>query len=102
MPKLSQTQLAGGESAGDRDRAALEQGPGDQLGVIPGRRVADCGQGEVTSAGRPALRPRWGDQAVELTPSQGHRDLRVARWIEDVRAHRPVGAVVAAGVDPAE
>ena len=81
---------------GDRDCAALEQGPGDQPRVIPGRRVADGGQGEEASAGRAALGPRRADQAVELAPGEGHRDLRVAGRVEDMGAHRPVGAVVAA------
>ncbi len=61
-------------SARDRDCTALEQRLGDQLRVVPGRGVADAGQDEEASAGRPALRPRRADQAVELAPGDRHRD----------------------------
>ncbi len=48
-------------------------------------------------------RLRRADQAVALAPGDRHRHvLGVAGRVEDVAAHRPVGAVVALGVDPAE
>ena len=38
------------------DGAALEQRAGDQLGVVPGRRVADAGEDEEAGAGGAAVR----------------------------------------------
>ena len=40
--------------------AALEQGAGDQLGVVPGRGVADPGEDEEAGAGGAAVRPSAG------------------------------------------
>ena len=91
-------------SGGGRDGAALEQRAGDQLGVVPGRRVADAGQDEEAGAGGAALRLAAGRPGGRARPRRssparppGSR-LGSKTWV----AHRPVGAVVAVGVDPAE
>ena len=69
-----------------------------QVGVwpTPGRTRKRAPAGRRSGFGGPT-------QAVELAPGDRHRHvLRVAGRVEDVGAHRPVGAVVAVGVDPAE
>ena len=70
-----------GRSARGRPRSACGRRPGGRgSGSRPGG----------ARAGRP-------DEAIELAPGDGHRHvLRVAGRVEDVGAHRPVGAVVAA------
>src|SRR5262249_8854247 len=89
--------------AGGGDGAAVEDRAGDELGGVPHRHVAAAPHDDAAGARRAALGLRRADLLVELGPGDRHRHIgRVGRRVEDVFAHRLVGAVIALRVEPAE